>query len=443
MKARFLAWLGLAACCFAAARANASEVWVVELDAAITPATASYFTRALGDAHDANAAALVVRLDTPGGLDEAMRDMIKEILASRVPVIFYVAPNGSRAASAGTYLLYASHVAAMAPATNIGSSTPVNIGGGQPPSPAEQPEDSSEDPAGSASAMERKVVNDAVAYIRGLATLRGRNADWAEATVREAANLPAAEALEMNVIDVVAEDLDALLAMLNGRTIAVEGGSVTLDLTNAEIVLVTPDWRDELLALITNPSVAYLLLIIGLYGLILEFYNPGFGVPGIFGVICLLLGAYALQMLPISYAGLALLLVGITLMVAEVVTPTVGVLGAGGVVAFVAGSIMLFDSELPGYRVSLPIVAAAAVASAGIFLLGLGAAARARRMRVSTGREAMLGASAVALEDFAETGRVRAFSESWQARSPRPVRKGDLLRITAVEGLVLTVEPKE
>lgn len=444
MTARLLAWFGLAACLLvAAARTNASEVWVVELDGAITPATASYFIRALGDAHDANAAALVVRLDTPGGLDEAMRDMIKEILASRVPVVFYVAPNGSRAASAGTYLLYASHVAAMAPATNIGSSTPVNIGGGQFPSPAEQPDGSGEEPAAGASAMERKVVNDAVAYIRGLATLRGRNADWAEQTVREAANLPAAEALEMNVIDVVAESLDALLATLDGRTITVEGGSVTLDLTNAEIVTVVPDWRDELLALITNPSVAYLLLLLGLYGLILEFYNPGFGVPGVVGVICLLLGAYALQMLPISYAGLALLLVGIALMVAEVVTPTVGVLGAGGVVAFVAGSIMLFDSDLPGYRVSLPIVAAAAVASAGIFMLGLGAAARARRLRVTTGREAMLGAAAVALEDFAESGRVRAFSENWQARSPRPVHKGDPLRITGIEGLVLTVEPKE
>jgi membrane-bound serine protease (ClpP class) len=425
------------------ATANASEVWVVELDGAITPATASYFIGALHDAHDANAAALVVRLDTPGGLDEAMRDMIKEILASRVPVVFYVAPNGSRAASAGTYLLYASHVAAMAPATNIGSSTPVSIGGGQFPSPAEQPEGGGEEPAADASAMERKVVNDAVAYIRGLAALRGRNADWAEQTVREAANLPAAEALEMNVIDLVAESLEALLAALDGRTIAVEGGSVTLDLANAEIVTVVPDWRDELLALITNPSVAYILLMLGLYGLILEFYNPGFGVPGVIGVICLLLGAYALQMMPISYAGLALLLVGIALMVAEVVTPTVGVLGAGGVIAFVAGSIMLFDSELPGYRVSLPIVAAAALASAGIFILGLGAAARARRLRVSTGREAMIGASAVALEDFAASGRVRAFSESWEARSARPVRKGDPLRVTGIDGLVLTVEPKE
>jgi membrane-bound serine protease (ClpP class) len=442
MTARRLARIGLAAFLLAAgaARAGASEVRVVELDGAITPATASYFVRALDDAHDAGAAAVIVRLDTPGGLDEAMRDMIKEILASRVPVVVYVAPNGSRAASAGTYLMYASHVAAMAPATNIGSSTPVSIGGGF--TPAEQPEGGEEQRAGG-SAMERKVVNDAVAYIRGLAALRGRNADWAEATVREAANLPAAEALEMNVIDLVAEDLDALLAALDGRTIDVEGGAVTLDLRDAEIVNVVPDWRDELLALITNPNVAYLLLMVGIYGLILEFYNPGVGVPGITGVICLLLGAYALQMLPISYAGLALILLGIALMVAEVVTPTVGALGAGGVVAFVAGSVMLFDSDLPAYRVSLPLVAAVAVTSAAIFMLGLGAAARARRLKVSTGREAMLGATAVALEDFDELGRVRTFSENWQARSSRPVHKGDELRITGIDGLVLTVESKE
>jgi membrane-bound serine protease (ClpP class) len=445
MTARRLAWFGLAVCFLVAgtARVNAGEVWVVELDGAISPATANYFTRSLADAQDADAAALVVRLDTPGGLDEAMRDMIKAILASPIPVVVYVAPNGSRAASAGTYLLYASHVAAMAPATNVGSSTPVSIGGGQFPSPAEQPEGNGEaEPAGP-SAMERKVVNDAVAYIRGLAALRGRNADWAEATVREAANLPAAEALERNVIDLVVANLEELLTALDGRTIAVEGGSVTLDLADVEVVNVVPDWRDELLALITNPNIAYLLLMIGIYGLILEFYSPGLGVPGVVGVICLLLGAYALQMLPISYAGLALLLVGIALMVAEIVTPTVGFFGVGGVVAFVAGSIMLFDSELPGYRVSLPIIAAAAVASAGIFLLGLGAAARARRLRVSTGREAMVGAAAVALEDFAERGRVRAFGETWQARSPQPIREGQTLRVTAVDGLVLTVEARE
>ena len=427
----------------AAAAANASEVWVVELDGAITPATARYFTRSLDGAQDAGAAALVVQLDTPGGLDDAMRDMIKAILASRVPVVVYVAPNGSRAASAGTYLLYASHVAAMAPATNVGSSTPINIGGSPFPGaePAEPPDEGAgNDRRESPSALERKVVNDAVAYIRGLAALRGRNADWAEQTVREAANLTAAEALEQNVIDLIADDVDALLAALDGRTVAVAGTAVTLDLADPQIERIVPGWRDELLALITNPNVAYILLMLGIYGLILEFYHPGTGVPGVTGVICLLLAAYALQMLPVSYAGLALLLFGIALMVAEIVTPTVGVLGVGGVIAFVVGSIILFDSDLPGYRVSMPIVAAAAAASAGVFFIGLNAAMRARRLKVSTGREAMIGATAVALEDFAERGNVRAFSEDWLAQSPRPVRKGDKLRVTAVEGLVLRVE---
>ena len=447
MTARWRSSLGLALCFLtAAATAGASEVWVVELDGAISPATADYFIGSLEDAQEAEAAALVVRLDTPGGLDASMRDMIKEILASRVPVVMYVAPNGSRAASAGTYLMYASHVAAMAPATNVGSSTPVSIGGSPFPSPTEPETDEEQDgeaaPSGG-SAMERKVVNDAVAYIRGLAALRGRNAEWAEATVREAANLPAAEALEQNVIDLIAPDLDALLMALHGRTIELDGGAVTLDLEDAEVRTIEPGWRYELLSLITNPNVAYILLMIGIYGLILEFYNPGGGIPGVTGVICLLLGAYALQMLPISYAGLALILVGIALMAAEVFTPTFGVLGVGGAVAFIAGSVMLFDSELPGYQVSMPLIAAVTVASAALVIIGLGSAMHARRLRVSTGREAMLGAEAVALEDFTERGFVRAFSENWQARAAQPVRKGARLRVTAIDGLVLTVEPQE
>jgi membrane-bound serine protease (ClpP class) len=451
MTPRRLLSFGLAVCLFLAGAANASAVWVVELDGAISPATADYFLHSLDDAEEAGAAALVVRLDTPGGLDQAMRDMIKEILASRIPVVVYVAPNGSRAASAGTYLLYASHFAAMAPATNVGSSTPVSIGGSPFPSPAEPaaPEEGEGEGEGSApaeppgSAMERKVINDAVAYIRGLAALRGRNVEWAEQTVREAANLTAAEALERNVIELVAEDLDDVLMALDGRTFAVEGGSVTLDLADAEVTIIEPGWRYELLALITDPNVAYILLMIGIYGLILEFYSPGLGIAGVTGVICLLLGAYALQMLPINYAGLALILVGIGLMVAEVMTPTIGVFGIGGVVAFVAGSIILFDSDLPGYRVSIPIIAAVAAASAGLFLFGLGAAMRARRLTVQTGQSAMIGSTAIALEDFAERGRVRAFSENWLAESPRPVRKGDKLRVTGIEGLVLRVEAEE
>lgn len=429
-------------------QARAAEVWTMDLSGPITPAAADYFIHTLDRAQDAGAAVLVVQLDTPGGLDSSMRDINREILGSRIPVVMFVAPNGARAASAGTYLLYASHIAAMAPATNVGSSTPVTIPSPFPTPVAPErapprPDDSQDEPrstSGAQSTMERKLVNDAVAYIRSLAALRERNAEWAERTVREAANLTAKEALEQNVIDVIAEDIDSLLDALDGRTVRIDGATIHLDVGTAEIVRIEPGWRYEFLALITEPNVAYILLMLGIYGLLLEFYNPGFGVPGVTGIICLLLAAYALQMLPINYSGLALILVGIVLMVAEVITPSVGVMGVGGAIAFIAGSVLLLDSDLPGYRVSIPIIVAFAVASLGIVAFGAGAALRVRHMHPSIGREAMVGAAAVALEDFTERGLVRAFGETWQAESKSPVRKGDRLRILAVDGLLLNVE---
>ncbi len=442
----FIAMLSFAA----AGRAAAPQVWLMELEGAVSPATADYFISTLDDAQAAGATALIVRLDTPGGLDSSMRDMIKEILASTIPVIFYVSPDGSRAASAGTCLLYASHVAAMAPATNIGSSTPVSIGGPSSPfpSPAKPQGDDKTDegesqPVGGGTAMERKVINDAVAYIRGLALLRGRNAEWAEKTVREAANLTATDALEQNVIDLIAPDLDALLAALEGREVKMNGGTITLTLANAEITRLEPGWRYELLAFITDPNMAYILLMVGIYGIILEFYNPGMGIPGVTGVICLLLAAYALQMLPVNYAGLALMLVGIALMVAEAFTPSIGVFGVGGAIAFVIGSIILMDTDLPAYQISIPIIAAFAASSIGIFLFALGAAIRARRTDVVTGKEAMVGAAASAIADFEGRGRVRAFGEVWQAEASKPVHKGARLKVTGVDGLVLKVEPEE
>ena len=448
----------LGAVCFSQ-HAAAAKVWVLEIDGAIGPASADYFIRSLEDAEDADVDLVVLRLDTPGGLDKSMRDMIKVLLASRVPVATYVSPNGARAASAGTYIMYASHVAAMAPATNIGSSTPVSIGGGSPlplpqaPQPAEEPaaeEPASEGeepdkapPAKPGTAMERKVVNDAVAYIRGIAELRGRNVEWAEQTVREASNLPARDALDQNVIDLVVEDLDELLAALDGETIAVEGGDVTLDTSDNRIERVEPDWRYELLGLIADPNVAYLLLMIGVYGLIFEFYNPGTGVGGVAGIICLLLGAYALQMLPVNYAGLALVIVGLALLAAEAFTPSFGVLGTGGVIAFLIGSIILFDTDLPGYRVSIPIILAVTASTGGLMVFVVGAAIRARQSPVVSGGEALIGAEAVALEDFESQGSVRAAGEVWRARSGEPVAKGARLTVTSRDGLDLDVEPKE
>lgn len=414
------------------------QVWQITIEGAISPASADYFLTTLRRAQREGVALLILQLDTPGGLDASMRDMVKAILASTVPVATYVAPAGSRAASAGTYILYASHVAAMAPATNVGSSTPVSISpmGGMPG----QKEDEQAD---TAPAMERKMINDAVAYIRGLAELRGRNAEWAEQTVREAANLGATEALDEGVIDIIAEDLPRLLSRLDGFHIKLDSSAQTLQLDGAEITRLEPGWRYELLSLITDPNVAYILLMIGIYGLIIEFYNPGLGIAGITGLICLLLAAFALHMLPINYAGLALLLVGIALMIAEAFSPSFGVLGVGGLIAFVAGSLLLMDSDLPGYQLSLPLIGGFAASSFAMFIFVVGAALRARAAHVVSGREALIGQTAQALEDFTTEGRVHACGENWHAISPRPVTRGQTLTITAIDGLTLHVKAGE
>ena len=430
---------------------------LLQIDSAIGPASADYIIDGISQAETNGNALVVLEMDTPGGLDSAMRDIIKAILASRVPVVTFVSPAGSRAASAGTYILYASHIAAMTPASNLGAATPVQIGGAPsfPEAPKPTAPDKTGDDQGSANddepatdaspappdAMKAKMVNDAVAYIKGLADARGRNAEWAEQAVREAVSLTAKEALELNVIDVVAKDIDDLFAQIDGRVVDVANQPVTLATANLESVVLEPTWRVQLLMIITDPSVAYLLMLVGIYGLLLEGYNPGGFVPGIVGAICLLLALFAFQVLPVNYAGLALMLLGIMLMIAEGFAPSFGVLGIGGLAAFVIGSIVLMDSDVPGFAVSQGIIGGVATAGGAAMLGLIFMLMRSRNRPVVSGAEGLVGQTAEALEDFVGRGNVFLDGERWLAESLQPVHKGQQLRVIAIHGLVVNIEP--
>jgi len=407
----------------------------------IGPATSDFFVRTLSDANQRGASVVVVTLDTPGGLDTSMRDMVQAILASNVPVVTYVSPSGARAASAGTFLLYASHVAAMAPATNLGAATPVQIGGPSTPAASDDKRDPGKD-ADAGSAMERKSVNDAVAYIRSLAELRGRNVAWAESAVRDAASLPADEALAAGVIDLVAADLPELLKALDGRVVKLQSREATLRTSGIVLSDVQPDWRTELLSLITNPNVAYLLMLIGIYGLLLEGYNPGTVLPGVVGAISLLLALFAFQVLSVNYAGLALIALGVLLIVAETFVPSFGTLGLGGIIAFVMGSIMLLDGDVPGFGIAWQVIGAMGLAGALLLLAIVSFAVKARRRPVVSGAEGLLREHAEAVESFDREGFVRVHGEIWTAVSREPVREGQRLRIRKVDGLKLEVEPE-
>ncbi len=437
---------------------------LLQIDGPIGPATSDYLIRGMQTAAEQDAGLIVLQMDTPGGLVSSTRDIIKAILGSPVPVVTFVAPSGSRAASAGTYILYASHIAAMAPATHVGAATPVAMGGGTPKPGGlrDLPGNEPENPAGDetsgenaddgnesgesqdfepATASEQKVLNDMVAYIRSLAEQRGRNADWAEEAVREGASISSSIALELNVIDVIASDMAELLGAIDGRPVQMAEGERVLETDGLVLERIEPDWRTEVLSIITSPTVAYLLLLVGIYGLIFEGYNPGAIVPGVVGVICLLIAAYALQVLPVNYAGLALIVLGIILMIAEAFVPSFGVLGIGGVIAFVVGSVILMDTDVPGFGVPLGLIAGVASVGALAVMGIIWVAIKARRRPVVSGIEQMIGASGVAREDFQGEGWVFVHGELWNASSSQAIQSGQAVNVVAVDGLTLKVRP--
>jgi membrane-bound serine protease (ClpP class) len=418
------------------------------IEGAIGPATAKQVADAVAAAEEANADVLILKINTPGGLVTSTREIISSILESSVPVAGYVAPAGGHAASAGTYIIYATAVAAMAPGTNIGAATPVTMGGGMPGLPA--PEDAAPEkdagdektdaPAPQKSnedAMAAKATNDAVAHIRSLAELHGRNADWAEKAVRKGASLSAREAVTEGVVEFVAADMGEFLRLMQGREVKTAAGSRVLETEGASLVEIEPGAMTKLLAILSNPNVAFILMLIGIYGLIFEFSNPGSIGPGVIGAISLLLGLYALNQLPLDYAGLALILLGLALMVTEAFTPTFGVLGLGGVVAFVLGSAMLIDSDQPEFQLSWSVIAGTAAVSVATLAALLGYAWRAQRRPVATGSEEMAGMEVQVLDWANGEGHVWAHSERWRARGPHQLAPGATAKIERLDGLTL------
>lgn len=401
------------------------EVYVIRIEGVLGPVTSKYFLNSLKHATSEGAECLVVELDTPGGLDESMRDMVKAILKSEIPVIVYVYPSGARDASAGVFVTLAAHVAAMAPGTNIGAAHPVELG-----------RESSEE-------MKQKMTNDAAAYIRSIAKTRGRNEEWAEKAVRESLSETEEEAVKKNIVDLVAGNLDELLQKIDGREVMVEGGKVVLETENAETRRVAMSPRENILSRLANPNIAFILMMLGFYGLFFELSHPGAIFPGVVGGICIILAFFAFQTLPINYAGVLLIILGLGLFIMEALTPTYGPLAIGGVVSLVLGATMLVDTDLPFLRVSWSVIIPVVLVTAGFFVFGLGMVVRAHRRKPTTGRRGMLdlvGEARTAIDSGG--GQILVHGELWSAVSDEKIKKGDRAKVVGVEGLVLRVEKK-
>ena len=406
-----------------------SRAVIADLEGGIGPAVTMMIEEGLEEARNLGDAMLVIRMNTPGGLDSSTRDIIRLILASDVPVMTYVAPSGARAASAGTYILYASHIAAMAPSTNLGAATPVQMGGGF----GGGGDDEGEDP------MTRKVVNDSVAFIRGLAELRGRNADWAEEAVREGASITASVAIEQNVADYIADDLRAAIDGADGRVINLPRGAFVLESAGAQVVEFQPSFMTRFLGVITNPNVAYILMLIGIYGLIFEFANPGIVFSGVIGAISLILGLFALNLLPVNYAAFALVGLGVALMIAEVFSPSFGIMGIGGAIAFALGSMMIFDGEVPGFELDTSVVIAATIVTGLIIFIALTTALRSFRARTVSGDQGLQDETGTVLSWSGKSGEIMIHGERWHAIADEALTPGATVRVLAREGLNLRV----
>ncbi len=412
------------------------QIPLLAIKGAIGPAINDFLVREIIRANNqSNIPLIIITIDTPGGLSASLRDINKSILNSDIPVACLVHPPGARAASAGTYILYACHIAAMAPATTLGAATPVNIS-----SPMTPPTDD-KDKKTTPTAMEKKVLNDAIAYIRSLAQLRSRNEIWAEKAVSEAATLTAEEALEENVITLIAESPELLIKKLDGSQIPIKQKTAELVLTNAQIIDIKPDWRSQFIATITDPNIAYILMLLGIYGLLLEFYSPGIGIAGIIGGISLLIALYALQMLPLNFAGAALMLLGIALLVMESLVPSFGVFGIGGICAFTIGSIFLFDTKLEQFKVSIPIIASFAVVTGLFIVIALGFIYRARKNKIVSGQEEIINAWVTVEDDFVGQGYVTFNGERWAASSKKALKKHQQVQVKSIEGLILVLAP--